>query len=139
MAGKHEGLVKRYYEKAAVGDPKAIDELLDDNFVLHTPASGQDVKGRKAFKDMIAAYKQATPGLKISVKDLREDGDEVTVRWTASFEHTGKFKDKGPTGKKGTVDGVDRIRVRNGKIAEISNEMDLSGVEKQVGFKPTID
>jgi steroid delta-isomerase-like uncharacterized protein len=139
MAGKHEGLVRRYYQKAAVGDPAAIDELLDDNFVLHTPASGQDVKGRKGFKDMIAAYKQATPGLKISVKDVREDGDQVTVRWTASFEHTGKFKDKEPTGKKGTLDGVDRIRIRNGKITEITNEIDLSGVEKQVGFKPTID
>ncbi len=139
MAGKHEGIVKRYYEKAVTGDAAAIDELLDPGFVLHTPASGQDVKGPKGYKDMIAAYKQATPGLKITVKDVKEDGDQVTVRWTAHFKHTGKFKDKEPTGKEGTLDGVDRIRIREGKIVEITNEMDLGPVEKQVGFKPTVD
>lgn len=139
MAGRHEGLVRRYYQKAAVGDGAAIDELLDDGFVLRTPASSQDVKGRKGYKDMIAAYKEATPGLRISVKDVKEDGDQVTVRWTAHFKHTGKFKDKQATGKEGTLDGVDRIRIRNGKIVEIVNEMDLEPVEKQIGFKPTID
>jgi steroid delta-isomerase-like uncharacterized protein len=139
MAGRHEGLVRRYYQKAAVGDGAAIDELLDAEFVLHTPASGQDVRGPKAYKDMIAAYKQATPGLRIEVKDIQEDGDDVTVRWTAHFKHTGRFKDKGPTGKEGTLDGVDRIRIRDGKIVEITNEMDLGTVERQVGFKPTID
>lgn len=139
MAGKHEGIVKRYYDRAVTGDAAAIDELLDDGVVLRTPASSQDVKGRKAYKDMIAAYKEATPGLKITVKDVKEDGDQVTVRWTAHFKHTGNFKDKKPTGQEGSLDGVDTIRIRNGKIVEIVNEMDLEPVEKKIGFKPTID
>ena len=138
MAGKHDKIVKKYYEKATQGDTAAIQELLDPNFVLHTPASDQDVKGHKGFKDMIDAYKQASPTLKISVKDVTENGDELTVRWTAKFKHTGEFKDKKATGKEGSLEGVDHIRIENGKIVEITNEIDLEPVEKQLGFDPKI-
>jgi steroid delta-isomerase-like uncharacterized protein len=138
MAGKHDAIVKRYYEKAAHGDAAAIDQVLDPDFVLRTPASSQDVKGRKGYKDMIAEYKKAAPGLKISVTDTTEKGDEVTVRWTATFKHTGKFKDHDPTNKEGSLSGVDRIRIKDGKIVEITNEIDLAPVEKELGFKPTV-
>lgn len=138
MAGKHDKIVKRYYEKVTQGDGAAIDEVLDPDVVLRTPASSTDVKGRKGYKDMISEYKKAAPTLKISIDDSTEQGDEVTVRWTATFKHTGKFKDHDATGKEGSLSGVDRIKIRNGKIVEINNEMDLAPVEEQLGFKPTV-
>jgi steroid delta-isomerase-like uncharacterized protein len=138
MAGKHEALVKRYYEKATKGDAAVIDEVLDPNVVVRTPASSNALKGRKQYKDMITEYNKAAPTLKISVTDVTEKGDEVTVRWTARFKHTGKFKEHDATGKEGSLSGVDRIKVKNGKIVEIDNEIDLEPVEEQLGFKPTV-
>ena len=140
MAGKkHEALLKKYYDRVTKGDAAAIDEVLDSNVVVRTPASSNALKGRKQYRDMITEYNKAAPTLKISVDDVTENGDEVTVRWTARFKHEGKFKDHDATGKEGSLSGVDEIKIRNGKIVEIENKMDLEPVEKKLGFKPTVD
>ncbi len=139
MAGdKPETVVRKYYEKAAQGDEKAIDELLSEDFVLYSPVSEEPLRGIGAYKDMIAAFLAATPEMKVKVEDLTVEGDTVITRWSARFKHTGQFEGHPPTGKTGDVSGSDRIRVRDGKIVEIHNNVDLAGVERKVGFQPKL-
>ena len=138
MSQKNKALVRRYMEKATAGDEATIDELLAEDVVIRFPGSDTPIKGRDGYKQMIKAYRQATPDLKIKVVDLIAEGDTVAVRWTAHFKHTGKFGDKAPTGKEGDVSGFDMIRIRDGKIVEITDEVDLAGVERQVGFSPRL-
>ncbi len=139
MAGnKPETVVRKYYEKAAHGDERAIEELLSEDFVLHSPISDEPIKGIDAYKAMIAAYLAATPEMKVKVEDLTVEGDTVVTRWSARFKHTGQFDGHAPTGHTGEVSGSDRIRVVDGKIVEIRNNVDLAGVERKVGFQPKL-
>ena len=135
---KHETIVRRYYDKATSGDETVIDELLDPNFVLHSPISDEPIRGTGGYKEMIALYRAATPELKVHIEDISEDGDTVSVRWRARYKHTGEFRGKRPTGKQGDISGSDTIRIANGKIVEIRNNVDLEAAERQVGFKPDL-
>jgi len=139
MASDHaEAIVRKYYEKATAGDAKVIDELLADDFVLRSPISDEPIRGVEGFKAMIAAYRAATPELKVKVEDLRVDGDTVVARWSASYKHTGDFDGHAPTGKQGDITGSDTIRIENGKIVEVENNLDLAEAERQIGFEPKL-
>jgi steroid delta-isomerase-like uncharacterized protein len=139
MPGENaEAIVRKYYEKATQGDERTIDELLSENFVLHSPISDEPIRGIDGYKAMMAAYRAATPEMKVKVEDLKVEGDTVVTRWSARFKHTGQFEDHSPTGKSGDVTGSDRIRIVEGKIVEIHNAVDLAAVERQVGFEPKL-
>ncbi len=133
-----EAIVRKYYEKATAGDAKVIDELLSEDFVLRSPISDEPIRGIEGFKAMIAAYRAATPELKVKVEDLRVDGDTVVARWSARYKHTGDFDGHAPTGKQGEITGSDTIRIEDGKIVEVENNLDLAEAERQVGFEPKL-
>ncbi|MFN2503141.1 MAG: ester cyclase [Acidimicrobiales bacterium] len=135
---KPEAIVRKYYEKATEGDAKTIDDLLAEDFVLHSPISDEPIRGIEGFKAMIAAYRAATPELKVKVQDLKVEGDTVVTRWSAHYKHTGDFDGHAPTGKEGDINGSDTIRIVDGKIVEVRNNLNLADAESQVGFKPKL-
>lgn len=139
MPGENpEAIVRKYYSKALEGDSKVIDELLAQEFVLHSPISDEPIRGPEGFKAMIATYLAATPDMKLKVEDLRVDGESVSARWTARYKHTGDFDGHAPTGKEGDVTGSDTIRIVNGKIVEVRNSVDLDAPKAQLGFEPKL-
>ncbi|MCA1692738.1 MAG: ester cyclase [Actinobacteria bacterium] len=107
-------------------------------FVLHSPISDEPIRGIEGFKEMIATYRAATPELKVKVQDLKVDGDTVVTRWSARYKHTGDFDGHAPTGKEGDINGSDTIRIVDGKIVEVRNNLNLEDAESQVGFKPKL-
>lgn len=135
---KHETMVRRYYDKAIDGDEKMIEELLDPNFLLHSPISDERIRGIEGFKEMIALYKAASPELKVHIEEMSEEGDTVSVRWRARYKHAGDFRVRKATGKQGEINGSDSIRIANGKIVESANNVDLEAAEQQVGFRPDL-
>jgi ketosteroid isomerase-like protein len=139
LSEQNKAIVRRYFEEATQGNERAIDELLDADVVLHFPGSSGPVRGRAGYKNMIKAYRGGSPELVVKLVDMHEDGDTITVSWTATFRHSGKFKDHPPTGKHGTITGRDIIRLRNGKIVEINDEVDFDALQSQLGFRPTLD
>ena len=130
---KYEDIVRRYYEKATEGDAATIEELLHPNLVLYTPISKDPIRGVEGFKAVIAAYKGATP-FKVHVDEITEDGDTAVVRWRAPFKHTGELWGEPPTGKQGEISGSDRIKISEGKIIEVRNDVDLAAALHQVGL-----
>ena len=137
MAGdKPEAIVRKYYAKAVEGDSKAIDELLSEDFVLHTPMSDEPIRGGDEFKRMMAEFRAGTPDMKFDVEDVRVDGESVVARWSAHVKHAGEFGGRPPSGKEADVTGADTIRIVNGKIVEVRNTIDLDAAERQLGFPP---
>jgi predicted ester cyclase len=130
---KYEDIVRQYYEKATEGDVAAIEELLHPNFVLYSPISNEPIRGIEGFKAMIAEYKGATP-FKVHVDEITEDGDTSVVRWRAPFKHTGQLWGTPPTGKQGEISGSDRIKISEGKIIEVRNNVDLAAALQQMGL-----
>ena len=63
-------------------------------------------------------------------------GDRVVTFWTFVGTHDGEFLGAAPTGRRVEVTGIDAFVVRDGRIAELRQEMDVLGWMRQIGLVP---
>ena len=116
-------------------DVNAVDKLLTDDFVEHTPAPGQ-ATDRKGAKDFIGQMLQAFPDLDFTIDNQIAEGDTVSAVATMTGTHRGDFMGVPATGKKVTVQTVDIGRVRGGKFSEHWGLVDVPSMMSQLGVAP---
>lgn len=108
----------------ALGDVVAVD------YVDHAAFPGQG-PGPEGVKRRLETLWQALDPW-WTIEEVIAEGDIVAVRWTLSGKHVGQFIGLPPTGRKVSFRGVDVYRVRDGKLAEHWNVVDLFGFYQQV-------
>ena len=112
-----------------------MDELLAPDFRYYGPPSlGPEPSDREAFKQLIAAYRQAFPDLRETVEDQLIDGDRVVQRTISRGTFTADMMGMRPTGKAYEIPGVDIIRVLDGRIVEVRAMFDSLGMMQQTGM-----
>jgi steroid delta-isomerase-like uncharacterized protein len=74
--------------------------------------------------------------LKFRVEDAFTDTDRAAVRWTVSGTHEGEFMGVPPTHKAVSVEGIEVVRVADGRIAEDPAVWDALGLMRQPGAVP---
>ena len=92
---------------------------------------------RQFFSELFDAF----PDFTIEVRDLILEGDQAAVRWraTGTFSGSSRFLGLLPTGESIDLEGVDIVRVRDGKIARIDAYTDSSELARQLGAMPPRD
>jgi steroid delta-isomerase-like uncharacterized protein len=85
----------------------------------------------------VAALRDAFPDVHITIEDQVAEGDRVVTRWTARGTHTGAFQGIPPTGKRGSMTGIDINRFADGKVVECWTNADDLGLLQQLGVIPT--
>ncbi|WP_265108246.1 ester cyclase [Halosolutus halophilus] len=100
------------------GDVDAIDDLLAEDFVQHSPWEPSELHGREAFKQQIGDFHAAFPDLHGTIDDVVAEGDTVANRFTMRATHQGEFMGVEPTGNEVELVGTIFARVEDGKIAE---------------------
>lgn len=78
----------------------------------------------------------AFPNHDAVVHEMIAEGDLVATRKSFTGTHTGDFMGIPATGKRVTIDVIDFMRVRDGKIVEHWNVVDQLGVMRQLGVLP---
>lgn len=114
--GAHDEVVARWIEWWNTGDAAIADAIYDPAYVRHakdTPGTGTE-----PIKALVAMFREAFPDLHYVVGDAISEGDRVAVRWTATATHLGDLMGIPPTGRRGTLDGCDILRIRGGRIVE---------------------
>ncbi len=138
MSQESKNIVRRYFEAVEKQDEAALDGVLHPDVVVRFPGAAEPVRGRDGFKKVLKTYRQAASEFDFELGELVAEGDKVVVRWKVRFKHGGSFGERRPTGREGSISGLDLIRVSNGKIVEITDEQDMAAVERQVGFSPAL-
>jgi steroid delta-isomerase-like uncharacterized protein len=136
----NQQIVKRYYDEVwCNGKTAIIDEVMAPDYENHDPATpGKCIKGREAFKGLIAAYREAFPDLRMDIYEQHTSGDTVISRWRAIGTHKGALMGIPPTGKRGEpVEGVTFSRFANGKIVRDEAVWDLAGLLRNLGVLPS--
>jgi predicted ester cyclase len=116
-----------------------LDELIDENYEGHDPASPEVLRGVQGLKDFINQYRSAFEGAQIKVERQIAEGDYVATRWEGRGRHTGELLGIAPTGKEVVVTGQTCSRVENGKIVSEQTEWDMLGMLQQIGAVPTME
>src|SRR5262245_33042086 len=115
----------------------AIDELLTEDFVEHTPAPGQ-ATDRQGTKQFIALMLEAFPDLDFSIDRQIAEGDTVSSVGMMTGSHQGEFMGVPATGRPVSVRVMDTGRVRGGRFSEHWGLVDTPTLMGQLGVGPPL-
>ena len=113
----------------------AVDELLTEDFVEHTPAPGQ-ATDRQGAKDFIGQMLQAFPDLNFEIETQIAEGDTVAAVGTMTGTHNSDFMGVPATGRRVSVAVMDTGRVREGRFTEHWGLVDVPELMAQLGAAP---
>ena len=133
---ENKTIERRYMEEVwTKGNLAAVDELVANNYVDHTPMLGgsPDLQGSKQFVTVVTA---AFPDWHPTIEDMIAEGDKVVVRFRGSGTHKGEFMGIPPTGKQVTMMAIAIHRIAGGKIVENWLQADMLGMMVQLGVVP---
>jgi steroid delta-isomerase-like uncharacterized protein len=111
-------------------DLQALDQVAAADYLDHVAFPGQ-AAGLEGLKQRIATLFEALDP-QWTIHDTIAEDDMVVLRWSHAGTHRAEFLGIPPTGKTFVLRGIDMYRVRNGKIAEHWNVVDLLGFRQQV-------
>ena len=115
------GAFRRFW---ANPDPALVPAALTDDVVGHWPGRDEPVRGKAEYTQCIAALIEALPGMRLEVAGHAHDKDITFINWV--MHATGKL---GPF----RLTGIDRVRVRDGLVAENLIVFDTAAFERRSG------
>ncbi len=137
MSEENKALTRRFIEEVLnKGNLDAVDELMDPNYVEHSPFPGQ-APGLEGQKQMFAMMRAAFADFNVTIEEMIAEGDKVVVRSTTRGTHNGEFMGIPPTGKQVTVSEIHIIQIAEGKGVAHWGEQDTMGMMQQLGVIPT--
>ena len=132
---ENKRIIRRYFDEwANRGDAVAADELIAANVVLRNPPAV--INSLEDYKKSMAGFHKAFPDLRFTIDEPIADGDKVVVRWTLRGTQSGEYQGRPPTGNPITVAGISIFRLADGKIQEITVNMDRLGMMEQLEWLP---
>jgi steroid delta-isomerase-like uncharacterized protein len=137
MSEENKEKARRFLEEAFnEGNFGVVDEIVASEYVLHDPASPEEIRGPEGIKGFVQMYRSAFPDTHITVEDLIAEGDEVVTRWRGRGTHQGELFGIAPSGNQVEVTGITISRFEGGKIAEDWTNSDTLGLMQQIGAIP---
>lgn len=131
---QNKAIVQRYLETAwNKRDVTIVDELVAPDFVQHAANVPPGRDGVKKFFQMLYG---GIPDAHFTLENIIAEGNQVATRFTLRGTHQGPFLGIPPTGKPVTVTGMALLGLRDGKISENWNELDMLGALQQLGVIP---
>ncbi len=127
--------VVRFYEEVAnEGRLELLDEIAWHDHVEHNPFPQQG-QGSDGLKQRISMVRAAF-NPRFTIEHLIAEGDKVAVMWSNQGKHVGEWFGFAPTGKSLITHGVDIHLLRDGRLAEHWDVVDLVPFLSQVGVLP---
>jgi SnoaL-like domain len=105
-------------------DPELVPAALTEDVVGYWPGRQEPVRGRADYSKCIADLLVLVPDFRAEVLEHARTGDLVFIRWCARR-----------TGSNGSFEltGIDRVRVRDGLVAENVIVFDTEEFRERVG------
>lgn len=105
-------------------EPSRVPASLTEDIVGHWAGREEPARGRAEYTGCIAALVDALPDVRVSVAEHAQSGEFTFIRWImrATGAH-GPFE----------IGGIDRVRVRDGRVAENFVVVDTAAFEDRSG------
>jgi len=133
---ENKAIMRRFEEAPKENAPSILDELMTENFVVHTQGVDFDLESWKRISTYMYT---AFPDFRSTIEDMVAEGDKVACRLIWQGTHQGEYLNAAPTGKKvtGTMYGI--YRFKEGKIAEMWMSQDRLAIFQQLGVSPPME
>ena len=134
---ENKALVRRFYEEIDKGNIDAMDELVAEDYVDHSPPPFPVPTGREGLKVAFRMFWEATPGHHV-VEDQIAEGDKVVTRLTAYGKHEGDLPGIPRTGNDMEMTATVIHRIVDGKLVEKWSDKDVLRMLQQLKVLPTV-
>ncbi|MCB1909702.1 MAG: ester cyclase [Rhodocyclaceae bacterium] len=134
MAGTNHDALSDFIEVVFNrGDTEAADGYFEPSLVDHAPWPDQPATVA-GFKAGLAELRSSFPDLRMVLERTVVEGDLVVGHCTMSGTHLGEFMGAAPSGRTFSVEAIDIVRMRDGRIAEHWGVVDEAGIARQLGL-----
>ncbi len=133
---ENKRVIGNIYKMFETGDVSQIDKYVERDMNEHTPDPLIIPTGIEGLKELIRVNHIAFPDLKIKVYNITAEGDLVYAHFNWAATNTGPIREIEPTLRSIDIDGVDIIRIKDGKISEHWGYWDAIKFLNQLG-QPT--
>jgi steroid delta-isomerase-like uncharacterized protein len=133
---RNKAVIRRFVEEVQnKKDFTVYDELTDPEFVNLSAPPGvpADSEGGRMW---LSTFADAYPDSEFTIDDMIAEGDRVVTKKTLRGTHTGEFGGIPATGRSVTLQYVDIMRVREGRIVEHWVSMDQLSWLQQLDVIP---
>ena len=135
---ENKALVRRFYEEIDKGNLEAMDELVAENYIDHSPPPFPVGHGLEGLKNAFKLFWEATPGHH-TIEDQVAEGDKVVTRMTAYGKHEGDLPGIPRTGNDMKMTAVVIHRIADGKLVEKWSNKDVLGMLQQLDVIPRME
>jgi predicted ester cyclase len=134
---RNKTVVRRFIDEVQnAKNMDVFDELNAEDFVNLSAPPGMP-NNREGGKVYLGGFLSAFPDSQVTIDDMIAEGDRVATKKTFTGTHTGEFMGIAPTGNRVTLQYVDILRLRDGRIIEHWLSMDQLSFMQQLGVIPT--
>ncbi len=134
----NKALVRRFYQEIDAGNLDAMDKLVAEDYVDHSPPPFPGLgSGLAGLKQVFQTFWKATPGHHV-IEDQIAEGDKVVTRLRAIGRHEHDLPGIPRTGNELDMTATVVHRIENGKLAEKWSDKDVLGFLQQFEVLPTL-
>jgi predicted ester cyclase len=135
---ENKALVRRFYAEIDAGNIEAMDELVAEDYIDHSPPPFPGLaSGREGLKQSFEIFWNATPG-RHEIHDQIAEGDKVVTRLTGIGRHEDDLPGIARTGNELNMTATVMHRIENGKLAEKWSDKDVLGFLQQLEVLPQL-
>lgn len=133
----HKRVVRRAFEEVwNERKLEAIDEIFAPDFLFHSPAEPEPIRGLEAYRRYVARIRGGFPDVRVRVEEMIAEGAFVAIRVSMEMTHTAPYQGIPPSGKHLRATQLFLDRMADGKIAESWQEIDALGILRELGVVP---
>lgn len=131
---RNKNLVRKAIEEIYnQGNYAHIDEIVLNDFVIHSLNPNREIHGPEGARNFVIALRTAFPDIRFIIKDQFAEGDKVVTHLIAEGTHHGNFQGIPPTGKSFMVSAIEINYIKNGKVSECWSNLDELSLLQQLG------
>jgi predicted ester cyclase len=121
-------LLHRWFDEVwHKGNENAIDELLDENAVIHGLEIDSELTGPAAFKPFFRNFRESFPSIRVELDHLIEVNDFETAYCTVTGKNV--------KGQEVNFNGIVVCKFKDGKMIEAWNAFDFLKMYQQTGHR----
>lgn len=137
MAQGQSTVAHQIIDMFSQGDIDGLRKLVDPDVVYEEIGTGRRVQGADAYLELLRGWRQAFPDVAGNVTSGVETGNQVALEVTWAGTHTGPLGtpngDIPATGKPIEIQASFWCTLRNGKVVQIHNYIDMLTMLQQIG------
>lgn len=132
----NQEIIRLYGEMYESGDLSIADTIIAEDFIDHSQP--ELPRGPVGVRQMLQRTRMAFTDMRVTRTHILFDGEMAAFRYTISAVHSGPLSGIVPSGKRITIEGMDLIRIAQGKMVELWSCQDTLGMLLQMGCELTI-